>query len=560
MQENMQENVQESTQETPYSWENPKIDLNLRHYKGSSSDVIKKIKMDIENFLSSEDVPKKTREIYSAIYCALDYYRTISYMPSPEFSTDETFLSRSIKTFNSDYDYLIDQFQSNNEEDLPVVSLSARVKSPLGFVNKVREKINEYVEKDRDLSYFTESLRDLLGIRIVVNPPDEIQKQGEQAESDFLYQVTHSLMEKHGIFRDNPIEGDFKFIPVNTRHNPNKLQSIKNRKGFTECIANGIVKIFIPQNRIIKFKNKKDGKEKIINFDDKRIDSVLKDYNRWPKFSGYQSIHMCIIPDYSKDIEMPKLPPCILPQKINDFAIEYQIRTAKQDDFAENGPASHRFSYKPQETRYHRLAVPLYIEHDMLTIPKDSTIDTSQGAKLGPLQLHKVKLKLKNFAQSFEKFYHHSFKNRFNIDFAEFRDRFSFQDRNDILAGVKTVHFDSDKGVYELLDEPNLLLIDPAVDTTPYQLISGVKEDVDIVNLFDEKGFLDSTKLVTQNQEGQTTTTTCRPTNVKVYSVETSEQRQAKEKSKIDSPDLSDSSTTGNPHTTDDDDFESPEK
>ena len=51
------------------------------------------------------------------------------------------------------------------------------------------EKVTEYILEGRDFSYFNESLRDLIGVRFVINPPAEIQAQGQQAESDFLYKV-----------------------------------------------------------------------------------------------------------------------------------------------------------------------------------------------------------------------------------------------------------------------------------------------------------------------------------------------------------------------------------
>ena len=54
-----------------YDWEVPEIDLQLKHYIGNSTDVIKKIKLDIENYLKNNNIPQQTREIYSAVYCAL---------------------------------------------------------------------------------------------------------------------------------------------------------------------------------------------------------------------------------------------------------------------------------------------------------------------------------------------------------------------------------------------------------------------------------------------------------------------------------------------------------
>ena len=200
-----------------FFWEVPEIDLNLRHYSGQPSDVIKKIKSDIERYLSNPNLEENrtavrydenntpsmatfnVREIYSAIYNALNYYKNISYMPSAEYETGSTFLSSSIGTFNKDYEYLSQKYNSNDVSQEPVISVSGRIKSPLSFMDKVREKIVEYIDEDREFKYFNESLRDLIGVRFVINPPQEIQAEGLQAESDFLYKVYYDLMNHHGI-------------------------------------------------------------------------------------------------------------------------------------------------------------------------------------------------------------------------------------------------------------------------------------------------------------------------------------------------------------------------
>ena len=89
-----------------YEWEVPEIDLNLRHYDGRPTDVIKKIKNEIEKYLMNESVSDYNRKIYSAIFNALDYYKAISYLPSPEYQTGETFLSYSIQELNDNYEQL----------------------------------------------------------------------------------------------------------------------------------------------------------------------------------------------------------------------------------------------------------------------------------------------------------------------------------------------------------------------------------------------------------------------------------------------------------------------
>ena len=87
----------------------------------------------------------------------------------------------------------------NMPNEAPVINVNGRIKSPIGVVEKIKEKITEYLDENRDLAYFNESLRDLIGVRFVINPPEEVQTQGMQAESDYLYTIYYDLMDRHGI-------------------------------------------------------------------------------------------------------------------------------------------------------------------------------------------------------------------------------------------------------------------------------------------------------------------------------------------------------------------------
>lgn len=328
----------------PYDWEVPEIDLNMRHYAGHPSDIIKKIKSSIEDYLQNPNVPEKTRSIYSAIYHALNYYKNISYLPSPEYGTEQTFLSNVLATFNDDYKFLTDNFKNTNtlENDKPVISICGRIKSLHSFVGKVKEKVDEYVDENRDLQYFNESIRDLIGVRIIVDPPQKVQSHGLKAENDYLYDVYQQLMLRHGILSENSeeLENGFKFIPVNSRYDKNKLQKIKERvekEGFSSKLydENGNLKIFIPSepNAFMQLE---------------KVSNVCKDYNIYPKYEGYQSLHTCVTPRYSKDVKPNIFPSYIIPSKSSDYSFEYQVRTAKQDRFAEFGLAAHQ-NYKEKE-------------------------------------------------------------------------------------------------------------------------------------------------------------------------------------------------------------------
>ena len=62
------------------------------------------------------------------------------------------------------------------------------------------------------------------------------------------------------------------------------------------------------------------------------------------------------------------------------------------------------------------------------------------------------KLQIRNFGESFEKFYGVSFDSYFGISFKKFRDIFTSYERNDILGLRKTVVYDKEKDSYELHD------------------------------------------------------------------------------------------------------------
>ena len=486
-------------------WEVPEVDLNLKHYSGHPSDVLKKIKHDIERYLIKEDIPLEKRQIYSAIYNAINYYKNISYLPSAEFSTNDTFLSHSIQYFNEDLKYLSEQY--NSEE--PVVSLNARIKSPIAFIDKVKEKINEYKDQGRDYRYFNESLRDLIGVRCIINPPAEIKAKGPQAESDFFYEVFHNLMTYRGIHEqveNQPKTKKYKFLPVNTRYDTRKLENLKARpglEGFDEKLVTGENKITIVDSRPYYM-------------EDPNIDSKVKDYHIWPKHSGYQSLHICVIPDFSYNMEFSDIPHYVIPPKKCLYAIEYQFRTHDEDRHAEYGVASHKESYKPDEvTSYHRLAVPFFISGDNPKITPNPN----------------PTLRLRNFGESYEKFYGHSFKNKFNISFKDFRDIFGFQDRNDILAGHKIVRYDLKNDWYYLEDVPPMLFL-PEEEKDILELMLEQSIDVDISYMLDEYSLTDNIIEISADPLSDNVSSKYKkPLPVNTYSVQSAEIKNPEEKS-----------------------------
>lgn len=526
--------------ENNFFWEVPEVDLHLRHYSGHPSDVIKKLKSDIERYLSNPNLEENRtalrydennnpymisyniRQIYSAIYNALNYYKNISYLPSAEYETGESFLSNSIRTFNEDYDYLAQKYNSKDLTQEPVIKVCGRIKSPLSFMDKVREKIEEYIEQKRDFRFFNESLRDLIGVRFVINPPQEIQNQGLEAETDYLYRIYYDLMEHHGITKpkDAPIEsGLFKFLPVNTRHDQNKLSKIKSRpdeEGFAVWVQNGIKGFYRPTKRIPEVEQES-------------VDTVTKDYIRWPKYKGYQSLHVCIIPYYSQDVDHINIPNCIIPPSCKDSFIEYQFRTEKENEYAERGPASHNTQYKPTGS-YHRLAVPFYIEFDNPENLPEISYDPLRTFKK-PLN-YINRLKLRNFGESFKKYYGPTFEEFFGIPFKKFRDVFGSQDRTDILSKRKTVIYDKESDIYTTQDSPGEKQNPISIALTPEEILTlkeilASKDGNQLVEFFSKQHLQDAVIQVIQNPENSkpSSTTSQKASGINLYSLNLSEER-----------------------------------
>lgn len=535
--------------ENNFFWEIPEIDLHLRHYSGHPSDVIKQIKLNIENYLSNPNlienrtsilydkennpymISYNIKEVYSAVYNALNYYKNISYLPSAEFETGDSFLSNSIKTFNEDFDYLSEKYNSKDPMQEPVISVSARIKSPLSFMNKLREKITEYIQENWDFKRFNESLRDLIGVRFVVNPPDEVKKQGPEAETNYLYSVYYDLMTRHGITNTyNSTSGGkglYKFYPVNNGHDKSKLEKIKSRptiEGFAPYVK-GHPNFYRPFKRIPEMEQE-------------CVDLVTKDYVKWPKFKGYQSLHTCVIPDYSKNVDHINIPNCIIPPTCKDSFVEYQFRTARQNEYAEHGPVSHNSEYKPTGA-YHRLAVPFYIEFDSVEdLPEIYYVP--DGLHPVPSN-YKNKLKLRNFAESFRKFYGPSFEEYFGIPFKKFRDIFGSQDRNDILAKRKLVIHDEELDLYRTKDVSNskennisLALSDEEISTLKNILAN--KNPAALSEFFSNQHLQDAILQVIQatNNPEDLTTTSSKPAGINLYSLEDSNSRVSSCKENIE--------------------------
>lgn len=461
-------------------WETEEIDLELRHYRRHSLDVLKRVKLDIEKYLSNPAISQQQREIYSAIYNGIEYYIAISHLHPSDFATDDSFLDYAIGSFNNDLQYLSKNYQAESPFDSPVITMTARIKSPISFFDKMRAKVTDYINEGRDFRYFNESLRDLIGARVVVTPPAEIKAKGPQAECEYLYKVFYDFATYHGVGNKDSETLDwneFRFMPVNTRYNPNKQEKIRRRpskNGFSDSIKtdSGLL-IYIPYRRIPEI-------------EDPQISNILKDYIRYPKYSGYQSLHICVTPYYSDYIEHPQLPSYIIPPEDYDYRVEYQFRTDTQNEFAEHGKASHSSVYKPDRAKFHRLAVPFYIEVDG---PYDLADNSYHNPVLRKSIPPSKRLKLRNFAESIYRFYGYTFQEMFGLSFKDFRDTFTTDERDSILDGTKVVRFNSETQSYYLEDVDLAVYITEAEQA---RLKEAIKDDSKLVEQVEQLGFLDN--------------------------------------------------------------------
>lgn len=463
-------------------WEVPEVDLNLRHYAGHPSDAIKLLKRNIEQYLRNPLVPQKNREVYSAVYNALDYYKSILYSSASDFSTGPTFLNHSLINMKKDYDFLSQKYNSNDITLPPVITINGRIKSPISAIEKIKDKIEEYIKNDTDLRCLNESLRDFMGVRIIVNPPQEIKDLGENAELDFLQDVLVDLLDFHGI-RIAAKENNYKFIPINTKNHPHKLEKMRS-DGNLDRLPDYLV-------------------------------PYVKNYVDHPKDSGYRSYHVCATPEYSSSVKKPTLPPHIIPPLRTEYSFEYQIRTIEMNDEAEHGVFCHD-NYKKIGS-YHRLSIPFYIEF------------SKENNRFKSLNLEESCRK--HFGHvPFLRIYDPNGVYLRDISLVDFRDTFTSYEREAIIDGKKRIFYHPNHGL-EVSDEPNqLAVIDNYI--TPIFLSTDDLEklssgEMSYQSVLEASNATDSILSLTGN------TVSPKPT-VEIYVVETSEDRQKNKEIKID--------------------------
>ena len=480
-------------------WESQFVDLNLRRYDGKPSDVFKNVQKQILNFLQGDGPTQKQREIYSAIYNAINLYQEITYLPGADYNTDNTYLSYTIKYFNEDFNYLAKLY--NTEQNPNTITALARIKSPIKYIEKVLEKVDEYDEEGRDFQYFNESLRDIIGVKFVVDPPKQIKEQGKDAESDFFYEVFYKLAKFRGINNPDDEElsfGQYKFLKVNTRYDPYKQVRLKTRpdtEGFDDELISKLEPAFYHPEHRPTF------------MDRNNIDSKVKDYHRYPKFKGYQGVHTCVIPDYAFSLEHREIPECIIPPYTRNYAIEYQFRTKDEDNHAEYGIASHEKIYKPGEKdSFHRLLVPFFIAFsDPEDMPEKEETDATHSSTTNVHDYYKHTgnvLKLRNYGESFRKYYRTSFESYYGIPFKTFRDTFTTEEKNAILAGKVRVQYDKKTKRYYTTLAPKYLFCTQSSSNEIASLLRYGKEDSSN-ELLDKLGLTDGVYQIYSDPKGE---------------------------------------------------------
>lgn len=455
-------------------WESPEVDLNLRHYSGHPSDAIKLLKRNIEHYLRKPDVPTKDREVYSAIYNALNYYKSILYSSASDFSTGPTFLNHSLMNMKKDYDYLASKYNSPDITVPPVITMNGRIKSPISAIEKIKDKVEEYLKNGTDLRALNESLRDFMGVRIIINPPLEVKAMGTTAENEFLQMVLIDLLRFHGITGDK-VQDTYKFIPINTKNHPHKLESM---------LADG-------------------HEDHLPNY----LACYVKNYVDHPKKSGYQSYHVCATPEYSSEVQKPILPPYIIPPTRTEYSFEYQVRTKEMDEAAEHGSYSHD-NYKCVGN-YHRLAIPFYIElkpeHNRF---KSLNLEESCVKHFGFVPFLRIYDPDGNYLK--------------NLTLVDFRDLFTSYERDEIIDGKKRIQYFPNHG-FELCDtESNFVAVQNAtlpVFVTSQDIADLKSSKITYTDILEAENATDCMLTTT---EGTVSTT---PT-IELYVVETSSDRE----------------------------------
>lgn len=233
------------------------------------------------------------------------------------------------------YLYTVKTFDSLTEQ----YTLALQTSGPINY--NVANQINEYLspESKQFLSFVEKTKYQIFHILEKVSPVSLTvsgRKKGFVSFCKKLEDISPSLIKDTYALRvivssnllGDPVATNFCYMATKILYDHFqalgwKVDPLKTKKG--ETIPDEIrSSIYIP-NEIPTFV--------------KEYLPLCKDYIAFPKSKGYQGIHLSFI-----DVKTGNL-------------IEIQVRTSSMHQYAENGPASHKLVYKPNDIVYENIHI-----------------------------------------------------------------------------------------------------------------------------------------------------------------------------------------------------------
>lgn len=218
---------------------------------------------------------RKEENIFNKLYAnkLIEYQETVR---NPEF------------LFLLEHDFLklkkhLFEFKKSNDIVLPI-SLTKRRKAFIGLNEKIRLTLLKSLEDKEDKTSSLSQISDLLGFRIIVGNSNNSTKD-EQVSVDTCYTILNELI----------------FFFVNSGYNLEELNF--NKEKFNSSEHPDVV---LPYNTVLR-----------------GFENYVKDYIRYPKSNGYQSLHVVF-------------------KVTNGLLFEIQIRTQSMDYRAEYAKANHK--------------------------------------------------------------------------------------------------------------------------------------------------------------------------------------------------------------------------
>lgn len=388
------------------------FELKIEDIQGTNTEVLTIYLYELNKFMHTHDLSRSEKILYSALYTSLQYYKDVSDPTTPFFQQTLDYLNKETLALQ------------RKHPDLSIKT-SLRIKSPISAYNKIIDKIQEYIQKGRDLNNLNTSLRDFIGVRRIVDIKDVLFESPVESTNKCFDFAASQLC-----YQD---KSNFKLIPVGDE----KLAKMKKPHQYN--LDPNEEHVYIPPQR-----------PKVLEY----FDKFIKDYISYPKESLYQTLQYCTYLPFSKK-----------------YPIEYQVRSQYMHNYAENGGADHR-KYKKgfenkdsdktvenefdvNDKRFRRANLPIeYIFDSKLKKMRQYSLDESMKSHLG-----------------------YSFTDRFGITENEFYKNFSKEEQDNILALTHSFTFDETTGKYVVLPIHTAKL-PSLIKTSATKLHSDVEEAV----------------------------------------------------------------------------------